>query len=196
MSSFRLATFAFVLLANSGLAACMAPVGAPASQSSSSSSGGAEEPTNEQDGNANKTTSSSSSSSSSSSGGASATCDAAPAIPAAISGGCAPRLVTPSVCEEIDLSNGQSYEFAWTTDGTGCETPWTVCVGGNPLTDANSGCVKLSTNLSNGISRTGGVVRVTANDLAGLQSDNGTYHWIVKSYYGSHPASVAFKIKK
>src|SRR4051812_33313692 len=33
-------------------------------------------------------------------------------IPAGESGGCFVRLVSPQPCEEIDLSNGQSYEFA------------------------------------------------------------------------------------
>lgn len=117
-------------------------------------------------------------------------------VPDGSTAGCYIRLVSPQPCEEIDLSNGKSYEFAWTTDGSGCETPWTVIGAGNPASDANSVSVQLSENVEQGISKTGGVIRVTAADLASLKSDNGLYHWVVKSYYGSHPASVAFTVKQ
>ncbi len=119
-----------------------------------------------------------------------------PAVPGEITGGCNLRLVTPAACEEIDLSGGKSYEFAWTTDGAGCETPWTFYVAGNPVTDENTGGVQLSTDTSAGISGTGGVVRVTAADLGNLKSDNGLYHWTVRSFYGSQPPSNAFRIRK
>jgi hypothetical protein len=119
-----------------------------------------------------------------------------PLVAANISGGCNLRLVTPQPCEEIDLSNGRSYEFAWTTDGSGCETPWTVYVGGNPLEDGNILSAQLSTDVSSGITKTGGVINVTAQDLAQLKSDNGYYTWTVKSYYGSQPATVTFKVVK
>ncbi len=111
-------------------------------------------------------------------------------------GGCAPRVVTPAVCAEVDLTNGQSYEVAWTTDGTGCETPWTACVAGNPVSDPNSVCVKLSENVNAGISRTGGIANIAASDLEGLTSDNGVYHLLIASFYGSHLGSVAFRVKK
>jgi hypothetical protein len=117
-------------------------------------------------------------------------------IPPDPSGGCAPRLVTPQACEAVDLTGGRVYEIAWTTDGTGCETPWKLCVAGNPLSDSNSFCVDLSTNVNAGISRTGGIINVTASDLDGLTSDNGVYHALVASFYGSHHGSVAFRVTK
>lgn len=119
-----------------------------------------------------------------------------PLVAARLSGGCNIRLVSPQPCEEIDLSNGRSYELAWTTDGSGCETPWTIYVGGNPLRDDNILSAKLSENVSQGITKTGGIVNVTAADLAQLKSDNGYYTWTVASYYGSQPASVTFKVNK
>lgn len=117
-------------------------------------------------------------------------------IAPALSGGCAPRLVTPAACEVVDLSGGKTYEVAWTTDGTGCETPWKLCVAGSPVTDPNSACVSLSENVSAGISKTGGILNISASDLAGLTSDNGLYHGLVASFYGSHAGSVAFTVKK
>ncbi len=43
---------------------------------------------------------------------------------------------------------------------------------------------------------TGGLAWVTAADLAALTSDNGIYHWVVAGYYGSHPASQTFRVRK
>ena len=119
-----------------------------------------------------------------------------PVAVADISGGCAPRLVTPAACTEIDLTEGKTYEFAWTTDGSGCETPWTLFLAGNPATAENTVTVQLSTNTAEGVSKTGGVAYATANDFAQLRTDNGLYHWMVASHYGSHPASAAFTVKK
>jgi|GEM_PF-2644298 len=118
------------------------------------------------------------------------------AIPPALSGGCAPQIVTPAPCEIVDLSGGKSYEVAWTTNGTGCETPWKLCAAGSPVSDPNSLCVNLSEDVSAGISKTGGVLNVTAADLAGLSSDTGWYHVMVGSYYGSHNGTVAFYLQK
>lgn len=118
------------------------------------------------------------------------------ALAAEVSGGCAIRLVTPGQCEEIDLRGGQSYEFAWTTDGTNCETPYTIIVAGNPPSEMNAKSWQLSTNVEQGITRNGGIINATANDLSGLTSDSGIYHWVVKGYYGSHPDSRTFRVKK
>lgn len=118
------------------------------------------------------------------------------AIPPALSGGCAPRVVTPAVCELVDLSGGSTYEIAWTTDGTGCETPWKLCAAGTPVTDENSACVELSTNVEAGISKTGGIYRVSAADLEGLTSESGVYHLLVASFHQSHGGSVAFRVKR
>ena len=115
---------------------------------------------------------------------------------ASVTGGCRIRLVTPGVCEEIDLRAGQSYEFAWTTDGTYCETPYTLYVAGNPASEANTKYWTLSTDVQRGISSIGGIVNISASDLSGLTTDNGLYHWVVVGYYGSHPDSRTLRVKK
>lgn len=117
------------------------------------------------------------------------------AVPDETSGGCNIRLVTPAACAEVDLTNGKSYEVAWTTDGTGCETPWTIFILGNPPSETNGGSRELPTN-GGTITQKGGIVNLIASDLDGITSDNGLYHWTIKSFYGSHPASVAFRVKK
>lgn len=128
-------------------------------------------------------------------GGSSATCGAQ-AIAPAVSGGCVPRFATPAVCQEVDLTNGRTFEIGWTTDGTGCETPWRLCVAGNPVSDANSACAQLSTNVEAGISRTGGLYYLSANDLQGLTSDNGVFHLLVASFYQSHNGTLAFRVRR
>jgi hypothetical protein len=110
--------------------------------------------------------------------------------------GCYPRLVTPKMCETIDLSGGKTYEIAWTTDGTVCETPWTLQIAGNPLTTSNIKSWSLSANVNTGITKYGGIIRISATDLEELTTDNGLYHWTVSSFYDSYPASQTFKIKK
>jgi hypothetical protein len=118
-------------------------------------------------------------------------------LPAEAVGGCAIRLVTPARCEEIDLTGGQTYEFAWTTDTTECETPYELDLAGNPLSDENVVSWSLSENPDEGITRTGGgVYRVGAQDLAPLSTDSGIYHWVVLGYYGSHPDSQTFRVRR
>ncbi len=117
-------------------------------------------------------------------------------VPAEVSGGCNITLITPAHCEEIDLSNGRSYEFAWQTGGSFCETPYKFYISGNPYSESNVLSWSFSTETGK-ISRTqGGYHYITAADLAELSSDDGTYHWVVMGFYGSHPASQAFRIKK
>lgn len=111
-------------------------------------------------------------------------------------GGCYPRLVTPAMCETIDLTNGKTYEFAWTTDGTNCETPWTFQIAGNPITPNNLKTWQLNEDLTAGITRYGGLINLKAADLDGLTTDNGLYHWTVASFYDSYPASKTFKVKQ
>lgn len=111
-------------------------------------------------------------------------------------GSCYPRLVTPVMCETIDLSNGKTYEFAWTTDGSTCETPWTFQIAGNPFSQTNVKTWQLNANVDAGISRFGGIINLKLSDLDGLTTDNGLYHWTVTSYYDSYPASKTFKVKK
>lgn len=118
----------------------------------------------------------------------------------ATSGGCNIRLVEPANCEEIDLTGGKEYVFGWTTDGTYCETPWTFYIAGNPA-DPNTGKNIYGQNFStnvDGITHYGGLVRLSAAtlDSLGLTTNNGIYHWVVVSWYGSHPASQTFRVKK
>jgi len=120
------------------------------------------------------------------------------ALPAEVSGGCNIRLVTPQNCEEIDLSGGRTYEFAWTTDTTMCETPFVLYILGNPPTQQNTVSWQFSDGSENGLvgKNTGGLTRVSAADLAGLSSDNGIYHWVVAGWYGSHPDTQTFRVRK
>lgn len=116
-------------------------------------------------------------------------------LPANIIGGCNLRLSEPKNCEKIKLP----YVFGWTTDGTYCETPWTFVLAGNPVnvvTEQNTWQWSLSEDVDNLITHYGGVKRITAKDLKHVKTNNGVYHWVVMSYYGSHPASRAFMIKK
>lgn len=119
------------------------------------------------------------------------------ALPAQVSGGCSIRLVTPSNCELIDLRGGKSYEFAWTTDTTMCETPFQLIVAGNPPTQDNALTWNFSDGSNNGLvgKNTGGLTWITAADLARLRSDNGIYHWVVAGWYGSHPDSQTFRVQ-
>lgn len=110
-------------------------------------------------------------------------------------GGCRIRLVTPNTCAEVNLSDDKTYEFAWTTDGTTCETPWKVTLAGNPPTEDNQITYTVSTD-GNMITQKGAVIPVGKAAFEGLRSDNGTYHWVVKSFYDSYPASKNFKVIK
>lgn len=132
------------------------------------------------------------------SGGGGSGGDCATVISPAVAGnGCAIRLVTPPRCADVDLSNGQTYEFAWTTDGTFCETPFKLIVVGNPPSEANAVVYSYSTNYQNGmISNYGGLDRLGAGDVQAVTSTDGIYHWWVQGYYGSHPDSIAFRLTK
>ncbi|KJV07825.1 hypothetical protein [Methylocucumis oryzae] len=74
-------------------------------------------------------------------------------------------------------------------------------MAGNPAnlaTGDNIYSQQFSTDVSAGITHYGGLVRISAKTLTnlGLTSDNGIYHWVVVSWYGSHPASQAFRVKQ
>jgi type 1 fimbria pilin len=124
------------------------------------------------------------------------TCSTQPALAANITGGCQIRMVTPGDCAEVDLTNGKLFEFAWTTDGTGCETPFKIMAAGSPPTAENSVELTVPTNGA-AITRQGGLVNVTLAELKnlGLTSDNGEYHWVVMSFHGSHPQSQVFRVR-
>jgi hypothetical protein len=125
-------------------------------------------------------------------------CSANPAVADATTGGCKIRLVSPSPCENIDLSAGKTYEFAWTTDGTFCETPYKLYIGGNPINpDTGENIASWSLSKQAGqISNNGGVFYVSADRLQSLASSDGTFHWLVQGFFGSHPASTAFKVSR
>jgi hypothetical protein len=122
------------------------------------------------------------------------------------SGGCRIRLVTPGQCSTVDVSGENIYEFAWTTDGTNCELPYTIYVAGHPasVTQNEDGSVTLENvfttkiNRSDFVSNTGGVIRVNRETFEGLgiTSDNGTYQWQVDSFYKSGPGSNIFRLVK
>lgn len=122
----------------------------------------------------------------------------APAVSDATAGGCRIRLVTPKPCETIDLSAGKQYEFAWTTDGTFCETPFNLYIGGNPINvDTGENIFSWSYSKNAGyVSNYGGIAYYTADQLAEIVSKDGTFQWTVASYHGSRPGSVVFRINK
>jgi hypothetical protein len=110
------------------------------------------------------------------------------------------KLVTPTVAETIDLRNGRTYEFAWTTNGVFRETPWSLYLVGhpaNPSTGVNIVHWNFSRNDST-ITEFGGVVNINAVDIAnsGVTTDNGFYQWTVTGWYGGHPSSRTFRILK
>lgn len=116
-------------------------------------------------------------------------------LPAEYTGGCHISLVTPSICEEIDLSNGKTYQFAWQTGGTFCETPFKLYIAGNPVTEENTRMWQYSTKAGQ-VSRTGGGFDyISAQNLSQLTSNNGIYHWVVTGWFGSHPNSQTFRVK-
>ncbi|MFN8671145.1 MAG: hypothetical protein U0457_03565 [Candidatus Sericytochromatia bacterium] len=116
-------------------------------------------------------------------------------LPAEVSGGCNITLITPRPCEEIDLSYGKVYEFAWQTGGSYCETPYKLYIAGNPVADPNTFNWSLSENVGKVSRKVGGIHYISAADLQGLSTNNGLYHWVVMGYYGSHPASQTFRVK-
>ncbi|MEI7703728.1 MAG: hypothetical protein WCK73_03925 [Deltaproteobacteria bacterium] len=137
--------------------------------------------------------------SSSSSSGLPAECSVVP-VADHTSGGCKIRLAQPIGCQQVDLTGGKSATFEWTTDGTVCETPWSLCVGGSPsnfTTPSNAGCISIQTVGT--VTRTTGIVSFTAADLAGygLTSTSGVYYWTVQNWSGaSYPATQAFRVLK
>ena len=117
-------------------------------------------------------------------------------LPAENTGGCRIKLITPANCEEIDLSNGKTYQFAWQTGGTFCETPFKLYIAGNPVSDENTRMWQYSTKAGQ-VSRTGGGYdEVSLQNLSQLKSNNGIYHWVVTGWFGSHPNSQTFRVKK
>jgi hypothetical protein len=116
------------------------------------------------------------------------------------SGGCNIRLAQPIGCQTLDLTNGKTATLEWVTDGTTCETPWAICVGGSPSSFtapvSNAGCVTINVTGTNVTSKTA-IVTVSAADFAALTSTTGVYYWTVQNWSGSsYPATAAFRILK
>jgi len=121
---------------------------------------------------------------------------------------CVISLLTPAPCEEIDLSGGKAYQFAWTTwrpsGFTWCETPYHFIVAGTPadLTpgyETNIYKWDFSAGTGIGYSTThenGGFANFNANSFAsaGLSSTTGVYHWTVAGWFWPHPATQTFRI--
>jgi hypothetical protein len=116
------------------------------------------------------------------------------------SGGCNIRLAQPIGCQTLDLTNGKTSTLEWVTDGTTCETPWAICVGGSPSSFtapvSNAGCVQISVDGVSVTSKTA-IVTVSAANFANLTSTTGVYYWTVQNWSGSsYPATAAFRILK
>ena len=120
-----------------------------------------------------------------------------PLLPAEVTGGCNISLRTPRSGETIDLRNGKGYQFAWTTSGTYCETPYRLFLAGNPAnpqTGENIFEWQLSESVGQ-ISKTGGGYKnIYAPDFEGITSQDGTFQWVVFGWFGSHPSSQVFKV--
>jgi hypothetical protein len=130
------------------------------------------------------------------SGGA---CPTTPILAAAHTGGCRIDTTTP-VCSVADLSNGKSFELAWTTNQTFCEGPHEVVVTGDPPTAANSVSWKITSSYSgNDASMTrniGGFMLITAKDIATVTSTTGIYYYGVADFHGSRSEGRAFQVVK
>jgi hypothetical protein len=131
--------------------------------------------------------------------GSGGTCPTTPILAAAHTGGCQIDTTTP-VCAVADLSNGKSFELAWTTSFTFCEGPHEVVVTGDPPSAANSVSWKITSSYSgNDASMTrnsGGFMRITAKDIAPVTSTTGIYYYGVADFHGSRSEGRAFQVVK
>ena len=151
-------------------------------------------------------------------GGGSAACDPSTPVIAHVdgSGGCTLRMVSPAPCSTVNFNTLGYVEFAWTTNTTFCEGPHHFLIGGNPpsswnpptnngiswsLTSTDGTVAAMGTNGSTyAMTRNlGGLVHLVRADLAGVTSDNGQFHVIVRDFYdvtngGSLSDSVTFTI--
>jgi hypothetical protein len=131
--------------------------------------------------------------------GAGGTCPAAPLFAAAHTGGCRIDTTTPA-CSVADLTNGKSFELAWTTNFTFCEGPHEVFVTGDPPSAANSVSWKITSSYTgNDASMTrdsGGFMLITAKDIAQVTSTSGIYYYGVASFGGSRSEGRALQVVK
>lgn len=125
----------------------------------------------------------------------------APIVEDHTSGGCRVRLTSPAPCQTIDLTNGKTVKFEWTTDGTNCELPWKAYIGGHPVPigadnkPTGENLNQYQINRGDMVSNTGGSVDVGAGAFEGLTTDDGTYEWVIESFHGSGPASMVIKVQ-
>jgi hypothetical protein len=139
-------------------------------------------------------------------------CKRTPVVQESVVGECKIRLLSPTHCQEVDLTNDKVVEFRWTTDGTECPSDqngqfagFNIYVAGNPLTQnydqSYNNLASAGLPLGGDITRTTGVARIRARDLVdkdgkALTSTDGTYDWVVQSGLNSTPASIVIKIKR
>ncbi len=150
-------------------------------------------------------------------GGAGSSVDCTPVVTELRgSGGCVLQLIGPANCAQIDFRTLGYVEFAWTTNSTFCEGPHRFLIGGHPsdtwvtanngvlwrLTSTSGGEWSVGTGLLSTYAMTrniGGYVHLRREDLAGITTTTGQYHWMVADYYdvnngGSRTASRTFTI--
>ncbi len=112
-------------------------------------------------------------------------------------GTCKIRQVAPKSCEVIDLTAGKSYKFVWTSDATFCQAPYTAYIAGNPFqTTPGNNILSWEFPLRNEITNYGGSASLTAQDIASLSSNDGTFEWTIEDPQHSHPAGVVFRVKR
>jgi len=127
-------------------------------------------------------------------------------------GDCRIRLLSPTACQEVDLTNDKVFEFRWTTDGTDCPSQadgrmegFNIYVAGNPVTKNEDGSLNNVASkplrLGGTIERSGGIAYVRARDLVDgegnpITSTDGTFDWAIRSGLEAGPASVVFRIKR
>jgi hypothetical protein len=103
-------------------------------------------------------------------------------------GGCTMEMVGPANGQQLTMP----ATFGFKT--LGCETPIKIRIFGNPPTPENS----FSYSMSRGSLPPGQWFMkskdITAEDLASLSSDNGTYHWQLESWHGWRTAGRTFTL--
>jgi hypothetical protein len=128
-----------------------------------------------------------------------ATCRA-PIADAHNRGECSIRLVTPAgSCGTVDVSGGKTTPFSWATTGGGCTLPFRAFIAGHPVSRNEDGSLnnvrEFSINRGDTVGENGGMLDVGAGAFEGLESDDGTYEWLIESN-GSGPASNVFRVTK
>jgi hypothetical protein len=139
--------------------------------------------------------------------GGGGTCMPMPAFPAAATGGCSLKVVTPA-CANADLTGGMVFELDYTTNMTFCEAPHHLAIGGDPPSSwamGNAITFDLSSQDGGGHNpderygmtrNSGGYFRINAQDFTKLTSASGVYYWGVTSFHGSRSEIMPIVVKK